>query len=215
MSKLQVFDTKGAPTGELVVDDALLVLNRGDQAVHDAVVALLAGRRSGTASTLRKGEVAGSNKKPWRQKGTGRARAGYRQSPIWRGGGVAFGPHPRSFALKLNRKAGQLAFRRALSEKIKNGGVRVLEAVVMPEAKTKAFAALLKSLGIAGPVLFVMDKIERNIAMAARNVPDVELTRAKDVNVYQILRYPLMVVNKAGMEDLKTRLGNTAEKGAG
>ena len=101
MSKLTVYSTAGSAVGEHEVDDSLLVLDKGEQAVHDVVVAQLAARRSGTASTLRKGEVAGSNRKPWPQKGTGRARAGYRQSPVWRGGGVAFGPHPRDYGLKV------------------------------------------------------------------------------------------------------------------
>ena len=104
MSTIKLFTPAGEPAGDMTVDDVRLVLDKGGQAVKDTVVATMNARRAGTASTLSKGEVAGSNKKPWRQKGTGRARAGLRQSPVWRGGGVAFGPHPRSYEMKLNRK---------------------------------------------------------------------------------------------------------------
>ena len=108
MSAIKLFKSTGEPGGDVALDDALLVLDRGAQAVKDVVVATRNARRAGTASTLSKGEVAGSNKKPWKQKGTGRARAGLRQSPVWRGGAVAFGPRPRSFASKINRKVMQL-----------------------------------------------------------------------------------------------------------
>ena len=206
MSTLKIYDMKGTAVGDCEIADGLMVLNRGSQAVTDAVLAYQAGIRAGTASTLRKGEVAGSNKKPWRQKGTGRARAGYRQSPVWRGGGVAFGPHPRSFAKKLNRKVGRLAFCRAFSEKVAAGEVKVLEDLAFPEAKTKAFASLMKALGVSAPALFVMDKVAKNVVLAARNIKNVEVVRASDVNVYQLLRYPAVVLNKAGLEQVKARL---------
>jgi large subunit ribosomal protein L4 len=206
MSTLKVYDKTGAAIGDCEIADGLMVLDRGEQAVRDSVVAYLAGLRAGTASTLSKGEVAGSNKKPWRQKGTGRARAGYRQSPIWRGGGVAFGPHPRSFVQKLNKKVGRLAFQRAFSEKVAAGEVKVVDTLGLPEAKTRAFAALMKALGVTAPALFVVDKADRNVALAARNMEDVEVVRGSDVNVYQVLRYPTLVVSQAGMEQVKARL---------
>jgi large subunit ribosomal protein L4 len=193
--------------GDFDIPDDMLVLDRGEEAVHDTVVAYLAGQRSGSASTLRKGEVAGSNKKPWRQKGTGRARAGYRQSPVWRGGGVAFGPHPRNFALKVNKKVSRLAFRRAFSDKLATGQVRILDQLTLADAKTKSFAILMKSLGISSPALFLVDKMERNVAVASRNIPKVEVTTVKDVNVYQLLRYPIVVVTTAGMNQIRARLG--------
>lgn len=214
MSKLKIYDMKGSSVGEFDVEDNLLVLDKGGQAVHDTVVAIRAAQRAGTASTLRKGEVAGSNRKPWRQKGTGRARAGYRQSPVWRGGGVAFGPHPRSYRRKVNEKVAQLAFKRVLSEKVAAGGVRILDELVLSEGRTKLFSSLLKSLGIKGPALFMMDKIDRNVVLAARNIPNVEVVEARSANVYQLLRYPDIVVNKAGMEDLMTRLTGKTEKAA-
>ncbi|MBA4389127.1 MAG: 50S ribosomal protein L4 [Verrucomicrobia bacterium] len=206
MSKVKIYDMQGAPVGELDVADSMIETKRGAQAVHDTVVAYLAGLRKGTASTLRKGEVAGSNKKPWRQKGTGRARAGYRQSPVWRGGGVAFGPHPRSFEQKINKQVGRLAFRRALSERLAEGNVRVVEQLALQEPKTKAFASMMKLLKIKAPALFVVDQVEQKFARACRNIPRVEVVRAKDVSVYQLVRYPIIVANRQGMDQMLERL---------
>ncbi|MDI6774680.1 MAG: 50S ribosomal protein L4 [Verrucomicrobiota bacterium] len=205
MNKLTIYNRDGVSVGEYEVSD-WLVHDRGTQAVRDAVVADLAARRAGTASTLRKGEVAGSNKKPWRQKGTGRARAGYRQSPVWRGGGVAFGPHPRDYSMKLNKKVARLAFRRALSDKIAGGQVRVLEDLTFSKPKTRLFHAMMKSLGVAPPALFVVERYEKNAALASRNLPAVELAKASDVSVFQLLRYPVLVATRAAMERLMERL---------
>ena len=206
MGKLTVYDKTGASVGEIEIADALLVLDKGEQAVHEVIVAHQAARRAGTASTLSKGEVAGSNKKPWRQKGTGRARAGYRQSPVWRGGGIAFGPKPRQYNKKVNRKVGQLAFRRVLSDLIAGDAVKVVDELTVTEPRTKQMTALMKALGVSAPVLFVPDKADRNLGLAARNVPRVEVAAAKDVNVYQLVRYPVLVVSRAGMAVLQTRM---------
>jgi large subunit ribosomal protein L4 len=212
MSKLSVHDMRGGALGEMDFPDALLT-KRGQQAVHDVVVAYQAGLREGSASTLGKGAVAGSGKKPWRQKGTGRARAGYRQSPVWRGGGVAFGPHPREYGGKVNKKVARLAFRRALSEKIRDGELKVVESLDMEEPKTRRFVQMLKSLGIRGPALFLPEKVSRNVGLAARNVGDVEVVPASAANVYQILRYPVVVADRAGVGVLARRLDPGREGG--
>lgn len=206
MSTIKIFNTTGGEVGDYEIPAELLELEKGDQAVHDVVVAMNNARRAGTACTREKGEVAGTGSKPWKQKGTGRARAGYRQSPVWRGGGVVFGPRPRYYGVKVNKKVAKLAFRRALSEKLNAGDVRVVEQMNVEDAKTKAFAALLKTLGVSAPALVVVDDIDRNLALASRNVPRVEVVKARDVNVYQLLRYPSIIVNSAGMEQLKARL---------
>jgi len=187
MKTLNVLNTKGELVGDFKIAASLLVLDKGTQAVHDVVVAYNNKRRSGTASTLRKGEVAGSNKKPWRQKGTGRTRAGLKQSPVWRGGDVAFGPHPRSYETKINKKVGQLAFRRAFSEKIAADQVKVVDVLAVADAKTKLFAGMMKLLAVKAPALFVMGKMDHNVAVAARNIPLVEVASADSVNVYQLL----------------------------
>ncbi len=206
MSKLKLYDMNGTESGDLELADELLVLGVGDQAVHDVVVATRNAARQGSASTKHKGEVAGSNKKPWRQKGTGRARAGYRQSPVWRGGAAAFGPKPRSYAVKVNKKVGRLAFRRAFSEKVLTNQIMVLDGLEMAEPKTKLFQDLLKSLKITTPVLIVTDVVDINVCLAARNIPKVKVQRASDVNVYELLRYPQVVITKAGLEVMKQRL---------
>src|SRR5215510_1902965 len=137
--KLSVKNSQGKAQGELEVKFAVIEDGKGTQAVHDTVVAYRAGQRSGTASTKTAGEVAGTNKKPWRQKGTGRARAGSFQSPLWVGGGVVFGPKPRSFAKKVNARTKQLALRKALSERLKAGDVVVVEDLKLDSPKTKDF----------------------------------------------------------------------------
>ena len=213
MSSLTVYNATGASVGQIEVPEELLVLDKGGEAVRQAVVAHMAACRAGTASTLRKGEVRGSNRKPWRQKGLGRARAGYRQSPVWRGGSVAFGPHPRSYDQKVNRKVARLAFRRALSEKIAAGAVRVVEALQVPAPKTREFAGLMKGLGVSAPALFVVDGAAPDLARASRNIPGVELVGARDVSTYQLLRYPVVVVAADAVDMLKRRLGAQAAAG--
>src|SRR5499426_1893420 len=144
--KLAVKDIKGQSQGELEVKFALIEDGKGTQAVHDTVVAYQAAQRMGTACTKTVGEVAGTNKKPWRQKGTGRARAGSFQSPLWRGGGVVFGPKPRDFAKKVSRKTRQLALRKALTERLNAGDVIVLDDLKLEAPKTKEFIGVLNAL---------------------------------------------------------------------
>ncbi len=212
MSKLKIYDVDGACVGELALDGACVGVEKGAQALHEAVVAHMANRRAGTASTLRKGEVAGSNRKPWRQKGTGRARAGYRQSPVWRGGSAAFGPHPRSFKRRLPRRVARLAFRRAFSERVEEGAVRVLSAAPdLPEPKTRLLAEWLRRQGVAAPILLICDKISNSLRLAARNIPGIELTTAGHVNSYQFLRYASILVLRDAVPALEKRLG--AEQG--
>src|SRR2546425_3101824 len=154
--KLAVKDIKGQGQGELEVKFALIENGKGTQAVHDAVVAYLANQRMGTACTKNVGEVAGTNKKPWRQKGTGRARAGSFQSPLWRGGGVVFGPKPRDFGKKVGRKTKQLALRKALTERLNAGDVLVVDDFKVESPKTKGFVDLLKRFELGGTVLVVV-----------------------------------------------------------
>ncbi|HDL77921.1 MAG TPA: 50S ribosomal protein L4 [Lentisphaerae bacterium] len=206
MYSIPIHNTTGAKSGEYRLEDSLVELRRGEQAVHDAVVAYLANRRRGTASTLTKGEVSGSNRKPWRQKGTGRARAGYRQSPLWRGGGVVFGPKPRDYRWKLPRKVRKLALRRAFSERVAAGEVLLLEELRIAEPKTRLFYELLKKLSLEQGALFIVDRVDHNLFLASRNVPGVAVVAAKDVNTYQMLRYRRVVITTAGMQVLKERL---------
>ncbi len=206
MSKLPIKDFQGKSAGEYDLSDDLLVYDKGLQAVTDAVVNHRANLRQGSASTLSKGEVSGSNKKLWKQKGTGRARTGLRQSPVWRGGGVAFGPKPRDYNRSQNRQEARLAFRRAVSEKVAGGQVVVVEELSLPAPKTKEFAGLMKGLGVGAPALFVTDVVNPDVVRATRNLAGVEVTTADNLHTYQVLRYPSVVVTRAGMAALEERL---------
>ncbi|HEY5892870.1 MAG TPA: 50S ribosomal protein L4 [Chthoniobacterales bacterium] len=178
---------------------------RGTQAVHETVVAMRAARRSGTASTKTKAEVSGSGSKPWRQKGTGRARAGYKSSPVWSGGGVAFGPKPRDYSKKVPKSVRRLAFRKALSTKIAAGDVLTVDAFSVSEPKTKQFVALLKEQTNEEKVLVIALAFDDNTYKAARNVANVLLNTATDVNTEQLLAFRKIVIVKDALVKLAER----------
>jgi len=200
---------EGASVGTVDVPAALTDTTKGGQAVRDAIVAYRANQRLGTASTLTKGEVAGHGKKPWRQKGTGNARAGYRQSPVWRGGGVVFGPKPRSFRKDFNRKMARLALGRVVADRVADESITVLESLQVSDTKTKNFVAWLKKMDIT-KALIVVDQPSRELLLASRNIPGIEVARASHVNVYQIARYPRLVITKDALGILNQRA--TGEK---
>ena len=204
--KLTVKDISGQDQGELEVKFPMVEGGRGTQAVHDTVVAHLANRRMGTACTKTVGEVAGTNKKPWRQKGTGRARAGSFQSPLWPGGGVVFGPRPRDFSKKVNHKTRQLALRKALTERLKAGDVLVVNDLKLDVPKTKGFVAILERFGLDGTTLVVTAQAERNVRLAARNVQKVEMTTSADLNTYQVLWPSKLLFTRSAFEKVEERL---------
>lgn len=211
MSTIPVKNTKGKQTGEYTLSDDLLVFDKGLQSVQDAIVAYQANQRQGSASTLGKAEVAGSNRKLWKQKGTGRARTGFRQSPIWRGGGVTFGPKPRNYRKTISRRQARLAFQRAFSENVAAGQVFVLEDLALSAPKTKEFAAILKNLDVR-VALVITNAVDQNLVLASRNIPKVEITTAASVNTYQLVRYPVIMVTKDALPALEQRL--SSEKAA-
>ena len=204
--KLAVKDIKGQSQGELEVKFALIENGKGTQAVHDAVVAYLANQRMGTACTKNVGEVAGTNKKPWRQKGTGRARAGSFRSPLWRGGGVVFGPKPRDFGKKVSKSTKQLALRKALSERLKSGDVVVVDDLILESPKTKAFVGVLNALQVERTTLVVASAQDRNLSLASRNVPEVELATSDSLNTYQVLRFGKLLFTRSAFEKVEQRL---------
>ncbi len=204
--KISIKDIKGQSQGELEVKFELIEDGKGTQAVHDTVVAYRAAQRMGTASTKNVGEVAGSNKKPWRQKGTGRARAGSFQSPLWVGGGVVFGPRPRDFAKKVNGKTKQLALRKALSERLKAGDVVVIDELKLGSPKTKDFIGFLSALELKGTALIVSHEVDRNLSLASRNVPKITLTTSETLNTYDVLRSDKLVFTKGAFEKVEARL---------
>lgn len=181
---------------------------RGTQAVHDVVVAMRAARRSGSANTKTKAEVNFSGAKPWRQKGTGRARAGYKSSPIWRGGGVVFGPKPRDYSKKVSKTVRRLAFQKALTERINAGDVLTLETFAVKELKTKSFLSLLKEQTEAKKVLLISDSFDDNTYKAARNVKPVLLATANDVNTEQLLAFDKILLTSAALVKLAERMSS-------
>lgn len=204
--KLVVKDTLGKPQGELEIGFPLAEGQRGTHAVHEVVVAHLANRRRGTACTKTMGEVAGTGKKPWRQKGTGRARAGSFQSPLWRGGGVVFGPKPRDFSLKVNAQTKRLALRKALTERLKAGDVIVVDDLSLPNHKTRTFLNVLQALEAKGTVLVVASPPDRNLLLASRNVPYVEVTTGENLHAYDVLRPDTLVFTRAAFQVVENRL---------
>jgi large subunit ribosomal protein L4 len=183
---------------------------RGTQAVHDVVVAFRANQRRGTASTKTMGEVNGTGRKPWRQKGTGRARAGSFASPLWRGGGVVFGPKPRDFGKKVNRSTKQLALRKAVTERLNAGDIVVVDELKLESPKTKGFLQVLKSLAPGKSTLVVANGVDQNLRLATRNLPKVEVTTGEEVNTYQILRYDRVLITRGAFEKLDARLQPSA-----
>jgi large subunit ribosomal protein L4 len=204
--KIAIKDINGKAAGDFDVTFPVVEGGRGTQAVHDVVVAYRAAQRAGTHSTKTMGEVAGSNKKPWRQKGTGRARAGSFRSSIWRGGGVTFGPKPRDYTKKVSKKTKQLALRKALTERIKAGDVIVVNDFKLDSPKTKGFLAALNKIEASGKTLVVSATTDKNLFLAARNVESVELTTSNDVNTYQVLKYDKVVFTKGALEKVQERL---------
>jgi large subunit ribosomal protein L4 len=204
--KLTLKTIKGDDQGELEIRFPVIENGSGTQAVHDVVVAQMAARRMGTASTKTMGEVAGSGNKPWRQKGTGRARAGSVRSPLWRGGGVVFGPKPRDYTKKVNQKVRQLALRKALSERLKAGDIIVVEDLKLSAPKTREFTAVLDALKLDGTTLVVSDGLDRDLQLATRNIPYVWLTTSDELNTYDVLRPDKLVFVRSAFEKVEDRL---------
>src|SRR5688500_7927055 len=208
--KLTIKNNKGKEAGSLDLSFEPVESGKGNQAVHDVVVAYMAAQRSGTASTKTMGDVNGSGKKPWRQKGTGRARAGSFASPLWRGGGVVHGPKPRDFTKKVTRKTKQLALRKAFTERVNAGEITVLEDIKLDSPKTKGFVGILNSLKVEGTTLLVAENGNQNLILASRNVEGLELTNPHSLNTYQLLRAKNVLFTRSAIEVLDARLKGEA-----
>jgi large subunit ribosomal protein L4 len=204
---IDIYNIKGEKVGDYTLDDSCLEFDKGAQAVHDAVVGFLAEVRAGTASTKTRAEVSGSGKKPFKQKGLGRARAGSTRNPVWRHGGVAFGPKPRSFAIKLNNKVKQLALKRSFSERVKENAVIVLDQFDLADHKTKSAVAVLKALKADQSKLLISVKdYDDNVLRATGNLPAVILIKAASVNTYQILYSDKLLFTKDALDEFVKRL---------
>lgn len=205
-TSLPVMNAEGQDAGSVDLNEQWLESERGEQAVHDCIVAFLNARRAGSASTKTRREVRGGGAKPYRQKGTGRARAGSVRSPLWRGGGTTFGPRPRKYVNKVNRKVKTLALRRTLAERVADEAVTVVDSIQLEEPRSRLLRDLLARLGAGQNVLVVVDKLDRNLRLAARNFTNVNVMESGSVNPYWLLRHHKVLFSKAGLESFGERL---------
>ena len=204
--KVPLFSAGRERTGDFELSGAVFGRSGHKSLLHEAVRMQLAKRRSGTASTKTRGLIAGGGKKPWRQKGTGRARAGSFQSPLWRGGGVVFGPKPRDYTKKVNGTTRQLALRKALSERLKAGDVLIVDDFKLPTGKTRDFLGVLSALQVEGTALIVAHGADKNLQLASRNVSRMELATGDSLNTYQVLRSGKLVFTRGAFEQVEKRL---------
>ena len=193
--KFDVLDMNGKKVSDIELSDAVFGLEPNEKVMHAAVVNFLANQRQGTQSTLTRSEVSGGGKKPWRQKGTGRARQGSIRSPQWTHGGIALGPKPRDYSYRLNRKVKRLAVLSALSSKAKSGDVVVIDKLETAEYKTKAVASMLNAVGVTKKALIVTPAVDAKLVKSAANIPGVKTTTADNINTYDVLNGGKFVIS--------------------
>ena len=203
MPKAIMYNMAGEQVGEVELSEAIFGIEPNESVLHDAVKNHLANCRQGTQSALTKGEVSYSTRKPWRQKGTGRARAGYTGSPVWRHGGVAFAPKPRDYSYTLNKKVKRLALKSALSAKAQAGEILVVDGLQMDEIKTKAFKSFLDKIGADCKAMVITKDVDENVIKSARNIPGVSTTIATILSPYEVLLSRKLVVDKAALEKIE------------
>ena len=207
MPKLALLNQAGENVGEITLLDSVFGIEPNQQALYDVVKAQRAAMRQGTHSTKTRSEVRGGGRKPWRQKGTGRARQGSIRSPQWVGGGVVFGPTPRSYNLKVNRKVRRLALKSVLSSKVNDKQLFVLDALALETPKTKDMVQVLNNLSLSGKVMIVLDQMNETVALAARNIPGVYVTTVEQASVYELMNYPVMVTTQEAVKKYEEVLG--------
>jgi large subunit ribosomal protein L4 len=204
MSTVEVKNINNEKVGEIELNDQIFNLEVKGYLLHDVVRMQRASRRAGTACTKTRSEVRGSGAKPWRQKGTGRARAGSRRSPIWRGGGVAFGPKPRDYSFKLNRKVKKQAVAMAMSARLQEGNLVVLDDFTMDQIKTKDFVSVMNTLDL-DTALIVIDESNENLTKSSRNVNGYKVLNPEGLNVYDILLHKKLVLLQPALTSLEER----------
>ena len=203
MPTVKVYNMAGQVTGEIELSESVFGIEPNTQAIHASVKNHLANLRQGTQSALTRAEVSGGGRKPYRQKGTGRARQGSIRAPQWTHGGVAFAPKPRSYRMALNKKQRSLAMRSALSSKVADGSIKVVDGAVFEEIKTKNAVAFLSAIGAGGKTLVVTPEVDANLVLSARNIPGVKTAPVGTLNVYDILNCDSFVVMKDAVAKLE------------
>lgn len=208
MPKVNLLNVSGETLEQIQLDATVFGIEPNKQVLFDVVNAQRAAMRQGTANTKGRSEVAGGGRKPWRQKGTGRARHGSIRSPLWRGGGVTFGPSTRSYAVKVNKKVRRLALKSAYSYLVANKTVIVIDELSFEQPKTKEFQAILNNLKIEGKVLFVVEELTKNEFLSARNIPTVSIGAASHVSVYDLLNTNTLVLTKGALKIVEEALSD-------
>jgi large subunit ribosomal protein L4 len=206
--ELDVIDRQGTPVEKIAVADGTFAAEVKTHLFHQVVRMQLAKRRRGTASTKTRGEVSGGGRKPWRQKGTGRARQGSTRSPLWRGGGVALGPKPRDYAYKLPKKVRRAALRSALSMKTKEGLLKVIDRLDLPAPKTRQMVSFLRDLGVEKAVVILLADDNLNVQLAARNLPGVKVLRAEGANLYDLLAHDYLLCTREALMKLQEKVAS-------
>jgi large subunit ribosomal protein L4 len=204
MTAVDVFDTSRNKVAQIDVSEAVFKAPLRKHLFYDVVLAQLANRRSGTAATKNRTAVSGGGKKPWKQKGTGRARSGSSRSPLWRGGGIIFGPSPRSYEYAVPKKVRKLALCSALSMKLKENKMLIVDKLELPEIKTRGMVAILKQLGLTS--VLIVEQENLNLEKSARNVPRVKVLRPEGLNVYDVLQHEHILITQSCVEKLQGRL---------
>lgn len=206
MSSLSVLNKDGKKTGSVDLPKEIFEGRINSDVIHQAVVMYSASLRQGNASTKERGSVSGGGKKPWRQKGTGRARHGSTRSPLWKGGGIVFGPHPRDFGYTVPKKIRNAALRESLKAKYKDENLVCVDDLKNPLNKTKEFAQILKSLSLKGKILALLDGSDASVEKVTRNIGSLNVMRSQDVTAYDLLRHKKILVSKTGFNNLLERI---------
>jgi len=202
VANVDVYNRNGEKTGSMELSDAIFGIEINEHVVHMAVVQYLANKRQGTQSAKTRAEVRGGGRKPWRQKGTGRARQGSTRSPQWTGGGVVFAPKPRDYSFKLNKKVKRLALKSVLTDKLAKNKILVLEDLTFEQAKTKEMKKVVDNLKLQ-KALFVLEEGNKNVMIAARNLQDIKTAGVNTINPYDILKYDTFVVTKEAVTKMQ------------
>jgi len=203
---VEILDTKKKKVGEVELNPSVFEAEIKTHLVHDVVLSQMAKRRAGTHKTKIRDEVSGGGAKPWKQKGTGRARAGSIRSPLFRGGGIVFGPRPRDYGYTIPKKARDGALKSALSARLKDGAIVVVDKVELDEPKTKKASAVIGALGLGGKTLILLDGKDGNVERGFRNLPDVKLLQVSAINVYDLVNVDHVVITKGALSKIEERL---------